>query len=610
MIEKMNKYSFILLSEEKESFLKSLQEIGLMDITRSSKAVDEASMALYDRSKLINNTIEALKKLGDFQKDSNWEHIKSEAKDYKVEDAVKSANDNISKLEELEKKLKELEKDEQILEIWGSYDKDKLKALEEFGYKIAFYAISHRAYKLEWEASYHIEKISENKSHIFFVRIFNKAEENNFPIPEALMPSMNKNEILAQKDKLTQELISVKAKLFALQQNIAAMQEDANLCLKDLDLYLASQAAIPEAENYISCFEGFAPSKLEKQVREALDKMGVYYISESAKVDDNPPIKLKNNAFTRMFSLLTDMYGRPNYNEFDPTPYLSVFFLLFFAMCMADTGYGIALIVIALLLSRKKEMKDIAALVATLGVGTSIVGFIMHTFFGADISKLTFLPQWSKAIMLTKPIAGFEAPMVIAILVGVFHICVAIIVKTIYATKNNGFINSLGVWGWTLLIVGGVIVGGLSLTEVISSSLTKYIIIAIAIISSIGIFLLNNIKRNPLINIAAGLWETYNTATGLLGDVLSYLRLYALGLAGSMLGQAFNQIAMMTLGDGGFGLKPQLILFAIIVIIGHTLNLAMCCLGAFVHPLRLNFLEFFKNSAYEGKGRTYKPISK
>ena len=140
-----------------------------------------------------------------------------------------------------------------------------------------------------------------------------------------------------------------------------------------------------------------------------------------------------------------------------------------------------------------------------------------------------------------------------------------------------------------------------------SSEVTKWIIIAIGVISAIGIFLLSDIHRKPLKNIAPGLWETYNTATGLLGDVLSYLRLYALGLAGGMLGKAFNDIAAMTVGDGGFSVGW--IAFALIFLIGHALNLAMCCLGAFVHPLRLNFLEFFKNSGYEGKGRIYRPIT-
>jgi V/A-type H+-transporting ATPase subunit I len=208
--------------------------------------------------------------------------------------------------------------------------------------------------------------------------------------------------------------------------------------------------------------------------------------------------------------------------------------------------------------------------------------------------------------MITGTIAGFEAQMVLALVIGVVHLCLAMVVKTVYATKNKGFLGSLGTWGWTLLIVGGVLVATLALFFSIPAQVTKWIVIGLGIVSALGIFLFNDIKRNPLKNIGSGLWETYNTVTGLLGDVLSYLRLYALGLAGGMLGKAFNDIATMTLGDGGFGWVP----FVIILVIGHALNLAMCCLGAFVHPLRLNFLEFFKNSGYDGKGRIYRPIKK
>ena len=178
------------------------------------------------------------------------------------------------------------------------------------------------------------------------------------------------------------------------------------------------------------------------------------------------------------------------------------------------------------------------------------------------------------------------------------------IVKTYQSTKVKGFANSLGTWGWTLLIVGGVIVGGLALMGVMDKAVTKWIIIILGCVSALGIFFLNDLHRNPLKNFGSGLWETYNTVTGLLGDVLSYLRLYALGLAGAKLGEAFNAIGVQALGDGGV----NWIFFILIVVIGHVLNIAMCVLGAFVHPLRLNFLEFFKNSGYEGSGRKYKPL--
>ena len=198
--------------------------------------------------------------------------------------------------------------------------------------------------------------------------------------------------------------------------------------------------------------------------------------------------------------------------------------------------------------------------------------------------------------------------MVLALIVGIVHLCLAMVVKTYNETKVKGFANSLGTWGWTLLIVGGTAVGALALIGVLDKDLTKWIIIALGIVSAAGIFLLNDLHRNPLINIGSGLWETYNTVTGLLGDVLSYLRLYALGLAGCMLGKAFNDIGGMILGDGSN--LVMWIPFILIVLVGHTLNIAMAALGAFVHPLRLNFLEFFKNSGYEAAGRNYNPLKK
>ena len=104
------------------------------------------------------------------------------------------------------------------------------------------------------------------------------------------------------------------------------------------------------------------------------------------------------------------------------------------------------------------------------------------------------------------------------------------------------------------------------------------------------------------------MWDTYNMITGILSDVLSYIRLYALGLAGAMLGQAFNQLGFMVLGDDPIFI--QYLPFIIIVLIGHTLNIALSSLSAFVHPLRLTFVEYFKNLGYEGNGEKYSPLSK
>jgi V/A-type H+-transporting ATPase subunit I len=203
----------------------------------------------------------------------------------------------------------------------------------------------------------------------------------------------------------------------------------------------------------------------------------------------------------------------------------------------------------------------------------------------------------------------YDKQMILALGIGVVHISIAMTVKAINSTFFYGFKESLSDWGWWLIVVGGVIVGALSFMSVIPAEVSKWAFIAVAGIGAVGVYLLNNLRRNVFANIGAGLWDTYNMASGLLGDVLSYIRLFALGLAGGMLGQTFNSLAMMVVdGTEGFAAVLGWIGFGLIIVFGHTLNIAMSCLSAFVHPLRLTFVEYFKNAGYDGKGAEYKPF--
>ena len=570
MIERMTRYDFILLSSARDEFISELAALGVMDITRSAKPVDEHSASLLSKIDSLSSVIRRLE----------------------------SGKDPA--LTDLYAERTALEKEASAVAPWGEYDREKLASL---GVPVRFFCLQEKRFDPAWAEEHPLEIVSREKGKVWFV-VFG---DGDFPAEPLRAPAHTPSEIealIAAKDR---EIEEFKAGLEKEKEKLPALREEMAGLGNSLSMYLATVAAESAADNELAIYEGFAPRSEKERLAEAFDKLPCVWFAADATVEDNPPIKLKNNKFVSMFETLTDMYGRPDYNEFDPTPYLSIFFLLFFAMCMGDAGYGLLLIIGGILLRKVGSLSKLAPLVTTLGVGTFVIGIVMHTFFGVDISTLPWIPSWLKAVMVTGTIGGFEAQMVLSLAIGIVHLCLAMIVKTVYATKNKGFLGSLGTWGWTVLIVGGVTVGALSLLKVLPSPVTKWIIIGLGVVSALGIFLFNDIHRNPLKNIGSGLWESYNTITGLLGDVLSYLRLYALGLAGGMLGKAFNDIASMTLGDGSFG--PGWLFFVVILIIGHALNLAMCCLGAFVHPLRLNFLEFFKNSGYDGKGRNYQPIS-
>ncbi len=592
MIAPMTKYSFILLKGDQEGLLEKLQEIGLVDITRSVKPIDDKSAAILADAERKHALLQSLDKV------EIPEGLAHTAVSGDPEEAAKAALDHLAELEEA---LKAAEKEAAASEPWGEYDRDKLRAVEDAGIPVHFHITPAKAFKAEWADQYALSVVNELDGKVYYV----VAGED--PLPDALKrgPKASVTDIQARIATLQANIDREKAVLAGVKDVRGKIENAARRNLSDLDLYLASQAAVPAAENTLVTLVGYAPAEDEEAVTQALDATGEYYFKDAAVVEDNPPISFRNNKFVRMFEVLTDMYGRPAYNGFDPTPFIAVFFLLFFAFCMGDAGYGLILIVIGLLLKKVDSFKDYAPLVVTLGIGTTVIGFLFHTFFSMDIAEWSIFKGFP---FLPSKIAGYDGTMVLALIVGIVHLCLAMVVKTYNQTKVKGFANSLGTWGWTLLIVGGTAVGALALIGVLDKDITKWVIIALGVVSAAGIFLLNDLHRNPLINIGSGLWETYNTVTGLLGDVLSYLRLYALGLAGSMLGKAFNDIGGMILGDGSN--LVMWIPFILIVLVGHTLNIAMAALGAFVHPLRLNFLEFFKNSGYEAAGRNYNPLKK
>lgn len=606
------KYSFILLSGETEGFLEKLQELGVVDVTRSAKPVDECSAAMLDTVVSDKKVIGKLEGL-DFTKDTEWNAIQQAGEAAVLEgDLAVGAQTALVQLAELELAKSAAEKEMAARLPWGDFDKARLAQLESLGYAVRYYRVPEKKFSQEWAALYPLEVISEDKANVWFVTVAPKGDEYTFPVEPIAAPEGSWKEAEAEVKALNEQIIKAKGLLVKYQSEIPAMQETDRQRLVDLEMYLAKASTEQKADNMLSVLEGFAPVENDEQLCKTFDEMGVLYIREDAAEQDNPPIRLKNGWFASLFEVLTGMYGMPGYKEFDPTPILAPFYLLFFAMCMGDAGYGLVLILFGLGVTKKliniDMFKNIGPLISVLGVGTLVVGLVLGTAFGINLAEAAWYPAALKKFMITGDIAGFPAQMILALGIGVFHICLAMVVKAIGYTKRFGFKENVSTWGWLILILGGLILAAVGMTNLLSPVAMKIAVIALAVVSGLGIFIFNTPGKNPLANIGSGLWDTYNMITGLLGDVLSYIRLYALGLAGGMLGQAFNILGGMMV-ENGFG-PINWLPFALIVLFGHTLNLAMSCLGAFVHPLRLTFVEYFKNAGYEGKGKEYSPLKK
>lgn len=605
MISPMTKYSFVLLCGQTEEFLSKIQELGVIDITRSLKPIDETSEKLLAEADEVKKALSVLK------------NCKGEPEKASVPGcSAKDVLDTDECIAELRGELTSAKKELVARKPWGEFSSEDLQKLEAKGLQIRFYSCPKKKFDASWGDIQPLQVISETESTVFFVTVAPAGEQYSFPIEPVAAPAGSVNEAEKTLADLQDRLDGENRKLANLKSCIANLEKTYADRLGELDLYFAEAATEKAVDNYVTVLTGFAPVEDDDRLRKAFDELGVYYTAEAATKEDNPPIKLHNNWFARNFEVLTGMYGMPVYDEFDPTPVLGPFFMLFFAMCMGDAGYGIILMLIALYMKLKMQNSGLGKmfrLIGFLGGMTFFVGLFLGTFFGMSILSASWAPSWLKALCVDGwfpdgKIAGFPVQMVLAVAIGVLHICLAMIIKTVNFTKRFGFSKTISTWGWTTLIVGGIVVISLGMMEVLSAEVFKWVIIALAAVSGLAIFVFNTPGRNPLVNIGSGLWDTYNMATGLLGDVLSYIRLYALGLAGGMLGNAFNIMGTMILD---IPVPVVNWVFCIVILIfGHVLNLAMACLGAFVHPLRLTFVEYFKNSGYEGTGAKYNPLVK
>ena len=587
MITQMKKYTFLVFHRDYEPFLTQLRDLGVVHITQKAAGLiedDEQLQAALQHE-------DELRRL-----------LKQGAPDQLI---AERAN--------IEQSIADAQIAAQQAAVWGEFEPARIQALKDAGYTLRFFSCSTSSFQEEWGI-----KVSEKEGKTYFVNLDNSISRNidNSELldkaTEIPQPEKSATQYMQDVEHLKGLLAAANARIEAWQlANIDKLQAELKEARQNIDWQRVTLSTDKLAEGSLCLFEGFCPIDKEPELNAMLAAAEVYYEETDPVAEDATPIKLHNNRFAKLFEVFTGMYGWPTYGEFDPTPILAPFYLLFFAMCMGDAGYGLVLIAFGLLTHYKKvniEMfEGLGPIIATLGVGTTIVGLFLGTFFGMPLLEASWYPEALKHLIISGNVMGFDAQMVLAIGIGVFHICLAMVVKALCFTKRFGFAEALSVWGWVLLIVGGLIVLSVSALLNLPSQVTKWIIIAIASVSALAIYIFNKPGRNPLLNIGAGLWDTYNMATGLLGDVLSYVRLYALGLAGGMLGGAFNSIALMVLGENP---TWQWLPFLLILLFGHVLNILMSALGAFVHPLRLTFVEYFKNSGYEGKGQIYQPFKK
>ena len=611
MISKMNKLSFLIYHKEYEMFLEKLRELGVVHIEKRQGAEVDANLQAFMQKRTAYQSLLKSMTLAA----ASFEGTASGAPNtLTIEQVVDSYESQQEHIQALNMQLPVLDKEIDAMEVWGEFNWNVIEQLKVNGWQLQFYCCPDKSFEEAWMDDYNATIINRKGGQCYFVTVNQMPVELEAEVVR--LPKRRLSELVREQEQLKADIKKANETLdlFCI-ENTPVVEKALDSLESDINLMEVEQLGGERmAEGAIVMMEGWVPVENDAEVRKMLDESGVYYEIRAAEKEDNAPIKLKNGKISRAFEMLTKMYGMPDYGEFDPTPLLAPFYALFFGMCVGDAGYGLLLVLLGFYLKKKlsKSMAGMMNLLITLGAATTIVGAVFNTFFGASLTDLN-LPEWMNSLIISGKWDGtsYDKTMVIALLVGMFHICFAMTVKAICSTARYGFKNALSDWGWWLLVGGSVVVATLNYLGVMDMDMSKMAFIGIGGVSAIGIYLLNNIRRNVFANIGAGLWDTYNMATGLMGDLLSYLRLYALGLAGGMLGGVFNDLGMQlrdALGDFLFGI-PGWICFALIFVAGHGLNIALSCLSGYVHSIRLTFVEYFKNSGYDGKGMEYKPFS-
>lgn len=601
----MKKYSFLIYYKTYNEFLESIRQAGVVHIVEKQKGIPDDAADLRRQlatADSLKNTVRSLQRRADELKNVSPEPVDPSMDGMKALDRYGQLK---MQEEQLKARQQTLQKEIGNMAPWGDFDPGMLEKLEKAGHQLKFYSCREREFNPAWTDRFDVVEVTRTGTAVYFVTVTPAGFEEEPDAERMRLSDRSLGQLQAALQDHQKQEEELGRQLDALAVGyLGHLKETQRQLLENIDLGRVHLQAEKKAGEKLILLEGWAPEVKEPELMEALEKQDVYYVSETpAKDDPSVPILLKNNRFSRLFEPIGELYDFPNYHELDLTPFFAPFYMLFFGLCLGDAGYGLLLLLAALLARPrvKPSMKPIVSLVAVLGAATMVCGVVGGTFFGIALLDA----QWPWLTSFKKFMLNSDQLFNLALILGGVQIIFGMIVKAFGIIRRHGFACSLETWGWLILFLGG---GGLYLASekaLLPPDTARYLCYAVLGAAGVLIFIFNTPGRNPLFNVGAGLWNTYNMVTGVMGDLLSYIRLFALGICGGVMGFVFNDLAMQMSGD--IPVVSQIVML-VILLAGHSLNIFMSGLGAFVHPMRLTFVEFYKNAGFEGGGKKYRPL--
>ncbi|MFZ2258500.1 MAG: V-type ATP synthase subunit I [Clostridiaceae bacterium] len=536
--------------------------------------------------------------------ESNWEETY-----YKV----KEISDRLDALTHQETKLRA---DLEEVSNWTNLDVSP-RSLENLQVAKGILGSVPRKISLEFEANIRkldfttVTAVGGTKTDIWYLLLTHPKEEHK--LTEFLKHSafsqmrLDYDEVpLERKQRLNKEIIEIKAKQRETKEELKVYGGD----LPKLEMayeYLANQKNRLMADNlfvaseFTKATEGYIPTEQTAEFKKAIeDAVGdMYYLqtTDATRDDQDVPIMLKNNKFNSAFTNITKMYSLPSYDSVDPTPMLAPFYFLFFGMMIGDAGYGLLLFLGAgyalKKMNLKSGMKNMVRFFFYLSIPSIIWGIIYGSYFSLELG----IPG------LLNPSEDFMTILIISVILGGIQLFFGLAIKAYVMIRNGQPMDAVyDVLSWYMTLTGLILVllaGPLGLPAIVGTIATVVMVIGMAMIVIFS-------ARESLGwggRIAGGVYNLYGLSSW-VGDFVSYSRLMALGLSSGFIGMAFNLMANM------IGKSWYLLPFAaLIFLVGHGFNLFLSLLSAYVHALRLTYVEFF-GKFYEGGGKPFNKLKK
>lgn len=582
----LEKVTIFGLGVDKTKILQGLQQLGCLHLIPLQPPPKETEFGTSDR---YQQAQAALFHIMDVPRRRHQVYNPTE---FDLDQVIAQALENKQKRREAEDKKLILSERLETLAPWGNFTLPTLEALG--GYRLWFYQIPHRQAKEIEKIDFPWQIVGDNHLSVYLVVIAKEEPPSHLlPVPRIHAGSISPKELQEQLEALEIELDDLKAEQEALSRWIFLLSQKLARAEDQVALEKARQQA--KEEDGIFRVQGWIPKRSLKQLDAFAEQQGLAYLAEPPKPTEKPPTLMENAPLFREGQELVTFYETPGYRTWDPSSVVFFSFALFFAIILSDAGYALVLAVFVGIYWRSmgqteggKYFRSLCVAGLTLGV---IYGVLVGSYFGVEPPKESLL-AYLKLLNLN----DYNGMMRFSIAIGCLHLAFA---NGVIAVNGVGFAEKAKPLGFI-----AVIFGGFALYQGLSHLGLGLLCGGFLVIFLGGVVGSEKVFPWGIIDGFSALIK----GSQLFGDIMSYLRLFALGLASGSLALTFNQLAQQVHQTmPGTGL--DIFLSLLILLLGHTINLLLAIMSGFVHGLRLNFIEFF-NWGLTEEGYPFQAFSK